>query len=51
MEVTAIARETLEIKKTRTFCGNAYTYEIIVDDDSVITIWAYDRDGVKVEQH
>lgn len=50
MEVIAVSRETLSIKKSRATCNDADIYEIIIDDDSVINIWAYDKDGVKIEQ-
>jgi len=50
MEVTSVARETISIKKSRATCNDADIYEIIIDNDSVVTIWAYDKDGVKVEQ-
>ena len=50
MELTLVAREEISIKKSRATCDDADIYEIIIDDNSVINIWSYDKNGVKVEQ-
>ena len=50
MEIISVARETVDIKKRRSACDDADIYEIIIDDNSIINIWAYDKDGVKIEQ-
>lgn len=51
MEVTEIARKSLTIKKERANFTKAHVYEIVIDGENIISVWVYDKDEVKVEQH